>query len=121
MLLGNILYVEDEDNIRLFCKVFLSRQGYNVTAVSNGIDGLREISSRAFDLLITDNEMPGLSGIELIKKARAMHPQLPIILASGSANEHYESLNPSLHFTALQKPFGSHELLYAIQQLPIPR
>src|SRR5258706_13889978 len=64
-----ILCVDDEDPIRKLCTVYLSRRGYRVEAVANGVEALKLIESKgAPDLVVTDVNMPLMNGLELVKR-----------------------------------------------------
>lgn len=81
-----VLLVEDEGGIRIATERILERQGYQVTAFGDprlALVALRSASS-TFGLLITDLNMPEVSGLELAREARQICPGLPVILTSGS-------------------------------------
>lgn len=114
-----ILVVEDEGNLRQFYLNVLTRAGYLVNAAEDGEAGWQALhaagfSSRSYDLLITDNKMPRLSGVELIRKVHSVGMSLPIILASGVMPPEADRL----HLAAiLPKPFFMEELLQVIQKV----
>jgi len=92
----------------------LVRRGYQLTTVDNGEAAWDALQVGSFDLLITDNDMPKLTGIELVTRIRGSHLALPIILASGSAGYYAGEEFRHLGFSAcLQKPFPLDELLEA--------
>jgi DNA-binding response OmpR family regulator len=114
--LASILYVEDDPTLRRLSTLALTRPGYTVQSVEDGVQAWEALHSDSFDLLITDNEMPRLTGLELVTKARLEGINLPIILASGSANILGSADYQRLRFAArLQKPFGSTELLKTVE------
>jgi two-component system cell cycle response regulator CpdR len=78
---SRILIVDDEPMVRALIARALSDEGYEVVAVANGraaLDAARG-AERPFDLVITNNYMPGLSGAELIGRVRQDFPDLPIL------------------------------------------
>jgi CheY-like chemotaxis protein len=78
---SRILVVDDEPMVRALIARALSDEGYEVVAVANGqaaLDAARGAEAR-FDLIITNNYMPGLSGAELIARVRQDFPDLPIL------------------------------------------
>ncbi len=77
-----VLVVEDDHHARFFMESILVRQGYNVVPACDGVAALNELSKRHFDVVITDDRMPHLSGIDLLKQVQSRHPRLPVILAS---------------------------------------
>jgi DNA-binding NtrC family response regulator len=80
-----ILYVDDEISIAEMGKAMLSGLGYRVTASINPLEALEEFRRRPgeFDLLITDQTMPKMSGVQLAQEIRRIRPELPVILSTG--------------------------------------
>ena len=115
---ANVLYAEDDALVRKLTGRLLTRAGYNITSVENGLAALEALQKSDFDLLITDNDMPNLTGVELVTKLRRNKVTMPIILASGSAGffsgEEYSWLNFS---ACLQKPFLPDELVQTVGQV----
>ncbi len=81
----NIMVVDDERMIADLQKALLEKQGYKVTALTNSSTALKMFSAdpSAFDLLLTDQTMPGITGHELAAKFLALRPDFPIILCTG--------------------------------------
>jgi CheY-like chemotaxis protein len=110
-----ILYVEDETEILRFASCALSRRGYHVTCAKDGLQGWHSLHTEKFDLLITDNDMPRMTGLELVEKVRASGIDIPIIVASGSASSLEQPKYKWLNLSAcIQKPFTFDELLFAV-------
>lgn len=81
----HILYLDDDDTLVFLVRRLLERRGYRVTAVCDqqqAIDAVRE-QPEAFNLLMTDYNMPGMSGLDVAKAVLAINPQLPVAVASG--------------------------------------
>jgi len=80
-----IMFVDDEPEITRLAVEMLSALGYVPVPVNHGSDAIRLLESNAerFDLVITDQVMPGMRGLELIQKLRAIRPTLPTILCTG--------------------------------------
>lgn len=81
----HILYLDDDDTLVFLVRRLLERRGYRVTAMlsqQDVIDAVREQPS-GFDLLLTDYNMPGMSGLEVARAVLAINPALPVALASG--------------------------------------
>ncbi|MBA3788776.1 response regulator [Patescibacteria group bacterium] len=88
-----ILISDDDTNLRNLIRRILQNRGYEVEGVENGQDLIDTLhSSEKFDLLITDNDMPAITGIEAIRRIRAdvRHEKLQIILFSGNAEHRPE-------------------------------
>lgn len=114
---ANILYVDDDVAIRLCWTELLTCAGYTVTAVADGFQAWEALQSNSFDLLVTDNDMPRLTGLELVAKARFEGMTLAIIMASGSLNYYSDAQSECLRLAALvPKPFAPDQLLEAIDR-----
>ncbi|MCP4603794.1 MAG: response regulator [Proteobacteria bacterium] len=85
----NILFVDDELMVARMGKRTLSRLGYNVTAITDSREALRLFKDTPykFDLIITDETMPKLTGVGLARKMLAIRPDLPIILTTGYSED----------------------------------
>ena len=114
----NVLYAEDDEALGAVCTRILNRAGYRVTVVRDGKSAWQALSREKFDLLVTDNDMPNLTGMQLVAKLRLNKMDIPIILASGSADffsgDEYRWLNLS---ACLQKPFMPGELVQAVARV----
>ncbi|HEY5672754.1 MAG TPA: response regulator [Malonomonas sp.] len=80
-----ILYVDDEESLALLGEELLGDLGYQVRSALSGSMAfeLFQQDPQAFDLLITDESMPGITGIELAQQVYRINPQLPVVLCSG--------------------------------------
>jgi DNA-binding response OmpR family regulator len=76
----SILVVEDDKVTRETVGTVLEEQGYRVILASNGSDGLLAFSADKPDLVLTDVNMPGIDGFEVLIRVRAGHPDLPVII-----------------------------------------
>ena len=83
---ARILVIDDEPAIRTSLTKFLrDRKGHQVDAAADGAEGWGRLASAEYDLVLTDLVMPGLHGLELIGRAKAERPEVPIIVLSGRA------------------------------------
>lgn len=113
-----ILVVEDDVAVRQLNALVLVRSGYQVEAAEDGAAGWEALHANHFDLLITDHDMPKLTGLELVKKARGARMSLPVILASGSLHTEEVERHPWLQLAAtLLKPFSPHQLLETVKEV----
>ena len=113
-----ILVVEDDGAIGQSNAQALVRSGYQVDAAADGAAGWAALHANDFDLLITDHDMPRLTGLELVKKVRCARMTLPVILASGSLHTEELERHPWLQFAAtLLKPFSPHQLLETVKEV----
>ena len=78
-----ILVVDDKKPIRLGFAQHLRSCGYDVDTAESGDDALRQIQRTRFSLVLTDVRMPGMSGVDLVPKARALDPDLAVVMLSG--------------------------------------
>jgi DNA-binding response OmpR family regulator len=113
-----ILIVEDEPNMRLGLKDNLEFEGYKVTLAENGIDGLKLVIDQPFDLVLMDVMMPGMSGLDVCKKARDKGIDTPILLLTAKSEEMDKVLGLELGADDyVTKPFGLRELLARIRAI----
>ena len=109
---GRILLIEDDVTIAESLKQVLTDEGFSIVYEKRGDDGLRRASMDVFDAVVTDLKMPGLGGLDLVKKLHATHPRLPIILmtAHGTTETAIEATRLGA-FDYLLKPFDMPELI----------
>ncbi|HNQ72843.1 MAG TPA: sigma-54 dependent transcriptional regulator [Verrucomicrobiota bacterium] len=107
-----ILLVEDDTNIASGLQKVMRANGYEVTTLSRGDTGLEQAIAQAFDVVITDLRLPGLDGLELVRRLHQVKPKLPIILitAHGSTEVAIEATKWGA-FDYVPKPFEVEELL----------
>jgi len=78
----SILIVDDEESIRKSLSGILKDEGFNVSLASNGIEAIQKVDKERPDLALLDIWMPGLDGIEVLKRIKAMSPKLVVIMIS---------------------------------------
>ena len=117
----HILLVDDEQNVIDLLSEILEFVGYNVTAHTNVQSALSEYMSspNKFDLLVTDNNMAGLTGLMLIRAIKNITPNLPSILISGKAVDEFndDEIFKSMVNGYLMKPFKTQQLSVMIEKL----
>jgi two-component system cell cycle response regulator CpdR len=109
-----ILVVDDDDDIRRFHAEALTAFGYHVESAVDGAEGWEALNANPYDLLITDNNMPKVTGIELIKKLNAVRMPVRVILASGATHAEESELRLA---ATLPKPFTLEELLGTVNKV----
>ena len=113
-----ILLVDDDVYIRELNAAILIQSGYQVDTANDGADAWKALQNHTYDLLITDNRMPRVTGLELIKKLRSEDIMLPVILASGTVPIEELNRHPWLQLDAtLLKPFTITELLETVHNV----
>ncbi len=114
VLRRRILVVEDDDDIRRFNAEALTGSGYHVDTAVDGAEGWQALNASRYDLLITDNGMPNLTGVELIKKLIDARLPVRVILASGVSHAEESELRLA---ATLPKPFTLDELLGTVKKV----
>ncbi len=107
---GHVLYLDDDDTLVFLVRRLLVKRGFEVTGhcvQQDAIEAVRANPGR-FDLLLTDYNMPGMSGIDVAREALALDPRLTVALASGYIDE-------ALEHTA--KAAGVHEVVYKTDEI----
>jgi nitrogen regulation protein NR(I) len=109
---SKILLVEDDGNIAGGLQKVMRSEGYEVTTLDRGDEGLKRALEEEFDVVITDLKLPGLDGLELVKQLHQAKPKLPILLitAHGSTETAIEATKWGA-FDYVPKPFEVEELL----------
>lgn len=82
-----ILWADDEIDLLKPHILFLNNKGYEVTTVTNGRDALDLLQSQNFDLIILDENMPGISGLEALQQIKIAQPNVPVIMITKSEEE----------------------------------
>lgn len=77
-----ILLVDDEEGIQLLYREEFEEEGFEVISAYNGDEALEKFSNESLDLVILDINMPGMSGIEVLRRMKEINPDLPVILSS---------------------------------------
>ena len=117
MALSRILVVDDEESIREFFQIMLKREGYEVFTASNGLEGFEFLKKNPVDLIISDIQMPEMSGLELLSKVKEVDPDMVMIMitAFGSTEIAVEAMKRGA-YDYIQKPFKIDEVKIVITQ-----
>ncbi len=111
-----VLVVEDDPDVRLLLQTLVAEEGHTVEVAVDGAAGLDAFRQLRPQLVLSDIIMPHMEGLEFVQKVTSKKPNLPIVVMSGFANDHY--LTAASYFGAvckLTKPFETNELLDAIK------
>lgn len=87
MINGRLLWADDEIELLRAHLLFLEKKGYVVTTVTNGTDAIEECRHGSFDLVLLDEMMPGLSGLETLQRIKEIAPQVPVVMVTKSEEE----------------------------------
>ena len=117
MAVARILVVDDEESIREFFEIMLKREGYQVLTASNGIEALETLNKQSADLIISDIQMPEMSGMEFLSKVKERDPDTVMIMITAFAST--ETAVEAMKLGAydyIQKPFKIDEVKIVLRQ-----
>ena len=114
---ARVLLIEDEAEVQAVLAEILREAGYDVTVAKDGLEGLEHCEGTAFDVVLSDISMPGLSGWDVAARLRARHPRLPIGFVTGWGDQ----LDPERLAGAgvdfvVAKPFQAYDILRHVGQ-----
>ena len=113
-----ILIVDDEEGLRRGLSSLLEDDGYAVLATDSAEHALEIMEGEHIDLVLTDMRMPGMDGIELLKKIRERHGNIGVIILTGYGQ--IESYIEAMNFGAIEyvsKPFKVNELKFIVKRI----
>jgi len=112
-----ILVIDDEENMLELYSRILGKEGYKVTTALTAEEALDLFRSKVFDLIIADLALPGMNGVELLKKVKEEDPDIPYILitAYGTVESAVEAMKLGA-FDYIPKPFQTEELKIVIKK-----
>jgi CheY-like chemotaxis protein len=114
----NILWADDEIDLLKPHILFLNNKGYNVTPVNSGSDALEEIEKSTFDIVFLDENMPGMSGLEVLAKIKSSHPNVPVVMITKSEEEQImEEAIGSKIADYLIKPLNPNQILISVKKI----
>lgn len=112
-----VLLIDDEEDFVTTLAERLELRGLHPVAAGDGETGLNLIRTEPFDAVILDVMMPGLSGLEVLKRIKGFNPQLPVIILTGRGRSEDGPLGMQLGaFDSLIKPFDIDELTRKIDE-----
>lgn len=115
-----ILAVDDSATMREMVAFVLESAGYRVVQAEDGVDGLERASATSFDLVITDQNMPNMDGITLVRSLRELrdYKSVPILLLTTESSDAMKSQGRAAGATGwLVKPFDPATLLEVVQKV----
>lgn len=114
----NILIVDDQEPHRDLMRSALTAEGFSIETAASGEEAIERMKSRGFDLVLTDQRMHGMSGIDLMRAIRAQKPELPVIIvtAHGTVDTAVNAMKAGAT-DYIQKPFTPDELLIVVQRV----
>lgn len=108
---SRILVVDDEESIREFLEIMLKKEGYEVTVAEDGLKAKEILSKKSFDMVISDMQMPNMTGIELLKHVKEGYPELVfmMITAFGTTETAVDAMKMGA-YDYVTKPFKIDEV-----------
>ncbi len=113
----SVLVVDDEDSMRHVLTVILRDHGYDVRAVGNGEDALKELGAREYDLVLSDVRMPRMTGLELLREVQRAQPDVTFIAMSayGTHEDALEAMKAGA-YDYVSKPFRPDEVVLVLRK-----
>ena len=121
--MANVLVVDDEPDVRELLIALLESEGHQVAGSSDGKAGLRAYLTSSFDLVISDVAMPGVGGLGLVRRIRALEtrdgrPPCPVIMVSARVSAADQELGIAAGATTyVTKPFEIDDFLRVVREL----
>ena len=127
---GYLLWVDDEIELLRAHIIFLQSKGYEVVTVSNGTDAIEECKQHKFDLVLLDEMMPGISGLETLQQIKELSPATPVVMVTKSEEENImdqaigskiadyliKPVNPNLILLTLKKNIHRKQIVSEVTQ-----
>lgn len=118
MALAKVIWVDDEIEILEAHKRFLEMKGYALVTFTNGFDAIVYLQQHQIDLMLIDESMPGMSGLETVSRVKKIYPHLPIVLVTKNDTESLmdEAIGSQIS-DYLIKPVNPNQVLLALKKL----
>ena len=113
-----ILWADDEIELLKAHIIFLESKGYDVTPVNSGIEALEVIDKEPFDVVFLDENMPGMTGLEVLPEIKGIKPTIPVVMITKSEEEHImeEAIGEKIA-DYLIKPLNPNQVLLSVKKL----
>lgn len=116
--MGRVLTVDDSEPMRKLVGMVLASDGHQVTTACNGAEALLHMNEQNFDLLVTDINMPVLSGSQLIAQVRQKNQDLPILVLTTENQQNMQHAGKALGANGwVQKPFQPKQFTDMVRRL----
>ena len=115
---NKILWADDEIDLLKPHILFLEKKGYSVKAVNSGYDALDSCDEEYFDVVFLDENMPGISGLEVLTKIKSKYPSLPVVMITKNEEEEImEEAIGSKITDYLIKPLNPNQILLSVKKI----
>ena len=113
----SVLIIDDDDSLRRVMEYTLDEAGFKVITASNGTEGLKRFVEEQPPVVLTDIQMPGMSGYEVLQSIRSSNPEVRVIIvtAFGTVEQAVDAMKDGA-FDYLTKPFGRDELSMVVNR-----
>ncbi|MFZ9719495.1 MAG: response regulator, partial [Chitinophagaceae bacterium] len=118
MAMAKILWVDDEIELLQSQKLFLESRGYEVDTLTNGFDAIDYVKEHPVDVVLMDESMPGLTGLETLAKIKFLNPALPVVLITRNETENLmeEAIGAQIS-DYLIKPVNPNQVLLSLKKI----
>src|SRR5829696_4874873 len=118
MSMAKILWVDDEIESLQSQKIFLENKGYNVHTLTNGFDAIDYIKENPIDVVLLDESMPGITGLETLAKIKEVNSQVPVVLITKNETENLMNEAIGSQITDyLIKPVNPNQVLLSLKKI----
>src|SRR5690625_4384780 len=113
-----ILWADDEIDLLRPHILFLESKGYSVDSVTNGADAVDRVREERYDVVMLDEQMPGMGGLEALTEIKELSPDVPVVMVTKSEEEHLmeEALGGQIS-DYLTKPVNPSQILLTLKRL----
>lgn len=114
----SILWADDEIDMLKPHIMFLDKKGYDITPVNSGADALDKFQEENFDVIFLDENMPGISGLEVLTQIKSEKPNIPVVMITKSEEEHImeEAIGSKID-DYLIKPLNPNQILMSVKKI----
>lgn len=117
----HILVIDDDVTIRKSFVLVFEDTAYQVDTAESGEEGIKKEQSKKYDLIFIDLKMPGMSGIEALRKIRKLNKETPIYILTAFYKEFFDSLKTlekeNITFELMKKPVEDDQILLAVKSI----
>lgn len=118
---GSILVIDDDSAVRKAFKLALEDTTYEVDEAESGEEGIKKLTNKEYRLVFLDLKMPGISGIETLRKLRQFNHTIPVYIVTAFHKEFLSDLQnlrqEGIRFELLRKPLGANDILMLVNSI----